>query len=68
MLFGVPQCSVLGQMIFNLYANNMQDCLKDGSTCFQYADDTTVLPHAPPKDLMDCVNRMNNTLQSIETC
>ena len=53
--------------IFNLYANDMQDCLRDGSTCFQYADDTTVLLHAPPKDLKDCVNRMNNTLQSIES-
>lgn len=66
-LFGVPQGSVLGPVIFNLYANDMQDCLKDGSTCFQYADDTTVLLHAPPKDLNDCVNRMNNTLQSIES-
>ena len=53
--------------IFNLYANDMQHCLKDGSTCFQYADDTTVLLHAPPKDLKDRVNRMNNTLQSIES-
>jgi len=26
-----------------------------------------VLIHAPPKDLKDCVNRMNNTLQSIES-
>ena len=66
-LFGVPQGSVLGPVIFNLYANDMQDCLKDGSTCFQYADDTTVLLHAPPKDLKDCVNRMNNTFQSIES-
>ena len=45
----------------------MQDCLKDGSTCFQYADDTTVLLHAPSKDLKDFVNRMNNTLQSMES-
>ena len=66
-MFGVPQGSVLGPVIFNLYANDMQDCLRDGSTCFQYADDTTVLLHAPPKDLKDCVNRMNNILQSIES-
>ena len=66
-LFGVPQGSVLGPVIFSLYANDMQDCLNDGSTCFQYADDTTMLLHAPPKDLKDYVNRMNNTLQSIES-
>ena len=65
--FGVPQGSVLGPVIFNLYANDMQDCLKAGSTCFQCADDITVLLHAPPKDLKDCVNRMNNILQSIES-
>ncbi|XP_068734849.1 uncharacterized protein [Montipora capricornis] len=59
--------SVLGPVIFNLYAIDMQECLKDASACFQYADDTTVLLHAPPKDLKDCVNRMNNTLQSIES-
>ncbi|XP_015748562.1 PREDICTED: RNA-directed DNA polymerase from mobile element jockey-like [Acropora digitifera] len=66
-LFGVPQGSVLGPVIFNLYANDLPDCLKDGSTCFQYADDTTVLLHAPLKELKDCVNRMNNILQSIES-
>ena len=66
-LFGVPQGSVLGPVIFNLYANDLQDCLKDGSTCFQYADDTTVLLHTPPKELKDCVNRMNNILQSIKS-
>ena len=53
-LFGVPQGSVLGPVIFNLYANDLQDCLKDGSTCFPYADDTTMLLHAPLKDLKDC--------------
>ena len=52
---------------WNLYANDLQDCLKDGSTCFQYADDTTALLHAPPKDLEDCVNTMNNIFQSIES-
>ena len=52
-LFDVPQGSVLGTVISNLYANDMQDCLKDDSTCFQYADDTTVLFHAPLKDLKD---------------
>ena len=66
-LLGVSQGSVLGPVIFNLYANDLQDCLKDGSTCFQYVDDTTVLLHAPPKELKDCVNRMNNILQSIES-
>ena len=28
----------------------MQDCLQDGSSCFQYADDTMVLHHPTPED------------------
>ena len=28
----------------------MRDCLQDGSSCFQYADDTMVLHHPTPED------------------
>ena len=45
----------------------MQDCLKDGSSCFQYTDDTTVLHHATPKDLDVCVDKMKKTLSSIKS-
>ena len=42
--FGVPQGSILVPVLSNLYANAMQDWLQDGSSCFKYAYDTTVLP------------------------
>jgi len=45
-----PQGLICGPVLFNLYANDMQECLQDGSSCFQYADDKTGLHHATPKD------------------
>ena len=63
-LFGVSQGSVLGPVIFNLYANDLQDCLKDGSSCFQHADDTTVLLHSPAKDLKDCATEWTTSFKA----
>ena len=40
--FGVPQGSILGPMIFNLYISDLQDNLPNSVTTFQYADDTTI--------------------------
>ena len=45
----------------------LQDCLQDGSSCFPYADDTTVLHYATPKNFDVCVDEMEKTLTSIES-
>ena len=42
-LFGVLQGSIIGPVPYDLYANNMQYWQQDGSSCFKYAYDTTVL-------------------------
>ena len=46
---------------------DMQDCLQDGSSCFKYANDTTVLHYAIPKDFNVCVDKIKKTLSSIES-
>ena len=46
----------------------MQNGLQEGSTCFRYADDTTVLRNSTPQKHLDgCVQMMDDSLHSIET-
>ena len=65
--FGVPQGSILGPVLFNLYVNDLEDCLQESCNCLQYADDTTIYQHSAPKNLNSCIQAMNENLQSIES-
>ena len=61
--FGVPQGSILGPVLFNLYVTDLQDKIQ--LPCFQYADDTTILAHGRPKDLPSLETALNEDLEKL---
>ena len=53
MFFGVPQGSILGPVLFNLYAAELADCTY--SKTIQYADCTTMHRHYKISTLHECL-------------
>lgn len=63
LLCGVPQCSILGPLLFNLYANDVVN-IHPKVKFVNYADDTTLLISAEDRDML--VDIANLTLSRLE--
>ena len=63
--FGVPQGTILGPLLFNLYVNDPKECLPSKS--IQHADDTTIYELCKPSNIQYIVNKLNDTLTKLET-
>ena len=62
--FGVPQGSIMGPLIFNIYIADLQgklDC-----ACHQYADDTTIYQASKPGELTSCIISVQRNVDKLQ--
>ena len=62
----MPQRSILGPVIFDLYVADLQDGVKCKS--FRYADETILFSHVKVRDLSGAIDDMNRRLDCLGAC
>ena len=60
---GVPQGTVLGPLLFNIYVNDMQQTVTENCSLIQYADDTMIF--SSHSDAMQAVEKLNTNVKNL---
>ena len=63
-LNGVPQGSILGPVLFNIYVHDMS--MNTDAECMQYADDTSLYRHTKPGQLAECAEKLSHDIKDLQ--
>ena len=63
--YSVPQVSILGPILFNIYVHDLSESSTD--ECLQFDDDTTLYHHCKPKDITVNTKILEANINSLES-